>query len=56
MVGGWDGDASDGSGNLASTELLVVGSAAWREVGALPAALTGLRATTVQNSVYVSGE
>ena len=50
VVGG-----KDSSNNpISSTELFI--SRAWRLVDPLPAALSHLSATTVQNIVYVSGE
>ena len=54
MVGG-----SDSNGNLlASTELLIFGDTEfkWKEAGPLPQPLSVLRATTVANTVYTSGE
>ena len=50
VVGGLGG----GNNALASTELFMSG--AWMTVDPLPAALRHLRAITIQNVVYVSGE
>ena len=52
MVGGQD----NSSNFLATTEILIYGEEAWNEVGPLPVAVIGLRATTVSNIVYASGE
>ena len=52
------GGARDGSTNLASTELLRLGAAAWVTVnsGALPSPRKGLRGATLGNRVIVTGE
>ena len=52
VVGGLD----ISNNRLASTELLITGEAAWKRVGPLPVAVRDLRATTVQNIVYATGE
>ena len=52
------GGARDSSTNLASTELLRLGAAAWVTVtsGALPSPRKGLRGATLGNRVIVTGE
>ena len=49
LVAGGAGDA----GLLASTEILTGGS--WRPVGALPAAVRGLRGAALHGAVFMSG-
>ena len=44
-----------GDGGLGTTELLINGEEAWRDVGSLQAA-GYIRATTVNNVVYASGK
>ena len=51
-MGGWD----DGNKILSSTETLQLGEDAWRESAALPQPLTGLRAATLDNIIYITGE
>ena len=51
VVGGVDSSRNP----LASTEVFTLGEAAWKQVGPLPVAVYGLRATTVSNFVYASG-
>ena len=52
------GGAGNSSTNLASTELLRLGAAAWVTVtsGALPSPRKGLRGATLGNRVIVTGE
>ena len=54
MVAGGVGGLT-GSGYLSSAEVLTQGSSTWREVGALPISLTGLRAVTYNNHLIVTG-
>ena len=49
LVAGGAGDA----GLLATTEILTGGS--WRQVGALPAAVRGLRGAALHGAVFMSG-
>ena len=49
MAGG-----QSGSVRLSSTEIYEAGQ--WTEVGALPAAVTGVRGASVQNTVYMMGK
>ena len=49
MVGGVDNDDT----HLDATEVYSGGQ--WRTVGALPAAVEGLRGVTIANSVYITG-
>ena len=51
MAGGFDGMR-----NLRSTEILIEEDSAWSRVGDLPRARNGLRATTVNDIVYVLGK
>ena len=51
MAGGFDGMR-----NLRSTEILIDGASAWIRVGDLPRARNGLRATNVNDIVYVLGK
>ena len=51
MVGGYHLDYP-----TASTELLVHGSSSWTEAGALPRAMAGLQAVSVENQVISTGE
>ena len=46
----------DGRRNLRSTEILIDGASAWNVVGELPKARNGLRATNVNDIVYVLGK
>ena len=41
---------------LSSTETLQLGEDAWRESTALPRPLVGLRAATLDNIIYITGE
>ena len=50
MAGGFNGIM-----NLGSTEILTDGKSAWETVGDLPRARNGLRATNVNNIIYVLG-
>ena len=50
MTGGW----TSGGARLSSTEIYEAGQ--WNEVGALPAAVEGLRGASVQNTVYMMGK
>ena len=50
-MGGHDGDEI-----LSSTETLQLGEDAWRESTALPQPLWGLRAATLDNIIYITGE
>ena len=43
-----------GSDYLSSTEIYEAGQ--WTEVGALPAAVAGVRGASVQNTVYMLGK
>ena len=52
VMGGWDA----ASERLASTEKLVLGEKKWSEIKALPVPLTELRATTLDNIVYITGQ
>ena len=52
VAGGWDA----GNNRLASTETLVILAGAWRTVGPMPTALTGLRGATLDNRIYMTGE
>ena len=47
VAGGWDGP-------LSSTEIYEGGK--WTEVGALPAAVSGVRGASLQNTVYMMGK
>ena len=48
MAGGkWSKAGGGGDESLSSTELLISGGLAWREVAPLPSARNGLRAVTV---------
>ena len=49
VAGGWDG-----SDTLSSTEIYEGGK--WTEVGALPAAVTGVRGASLQNTVSMMGK
>ena len=51
MAGGFNGIM-----NLGSTEILTDGKSAWELVGDLPRARNGLRATNVNDIVYVLGK
>ena len=51
-MGGYVG----GSKYLSSTETLKLGEDAWRESTALPRPLFGLRAATLDNIIYITGE
>ena len=51
MAGGFDGMR-----NLRSTEILIEEDSAWSRVGDLPRARNGLRATNVNDVVYVLGK
>ena len=53
-MGGWG--YSDGFETLSSTETLQLGEDAWRESTALPQPLAGLRAATLDNIIYITGE
>ena len=46
----------DGNEKLSSTETLKLGEDAWRESTALPRPLFGLRAATLDNIIYITGE
>ena len=46
----------DGIRNLDSTEIFTDGGSAWTTVGNLPKARNGLRATNVNNVIYVLGK
>ena len=46
----------DGMRNLRSTEILIEEDSAWSRVGDLPRARNGLRATNVNDIVYVLGK
>ena len=50
MTGGFTGLQ-----NTKSTEILTTGATAWMTVGPLPKARNGLRATSVDNIIYVLG-
>ena len=50
------GGVVSSSNLLASTEMFSLGEAAWKQVGPLPVAVWGLRATTVANLVYAAGK
>ena len=50
-MGGYDGEK-----RLSSTETLQLGERAWRESTALPRPLFGLRAATLDNIIYITGE
>ena len=52
IVGGQD----DGYETLSSTETLQLGEDAWRESTALPRPLAGLKAATLDNIIYITGE
>ena len=45
-----------GDERLSSTETLQLGEDAWRESTALPRPLSGLRAATLNNIIYITGE
>ena len=51
-MGGLDDDYK----RLSSTETLQLGEDAWRESTALPRPLNGLRAATLDNIIYITGE
>ena len=46
----------DGVNYLSSTETLQLGEDAWRESTALTRPLAGLRAATLDNIIYITGE
>ena len=50
------GGVDDGDNYLSSTETLQLGEDAWRESTALPRPLYGLRAATLDNIIYITGE
>ena len=50
-MGGWDGDKT-----LSSTETLQLGDSTWRESTALTQPLNRLRAATLDNIIYITGE
>ena len=54
MTGGHTLAAGD-SRSLASTILLIDGYDEWTQVGDLPVALTGLRAVTLNNNIFIIG-
>ena len=51
MVGGWTGNY-----DLLSSTTEIYEAGQWTEVGALPAAVTGVRGASVQNTVYMTGK
>ena len=54
MAGGW-GSGSGSSNRLSSTETLVDGEQNWLEVGQLPVAMRGLRAVSLYNDIFITG-
>ena len=50
------GGNDDDNNFLSSTETLQLGEDAWRESTALPRPLAGLRAATLDNIIYITGE
>ena len=50
------GGDGDGLETLSSTETLQLGEDAWRESTALPRPLDDLRAATLDNIIYITGE
>ena len=53
-MGGWDGGNFDDY--LSSTETLQLGVSSWRESTALPRTLWRLKAATLDNIIYITGE
>ena len=51
-MGGYD----DGFETLSSTETLQLGEDAWRESTALPRPLSEMRAASLDNIIYITGE
>ena len=56
VAGGYSGSEQRAGSEVATTELLVAGAAAWALVGPLPASMHGLRAAAVDNRVFMFGE
>ena len=56
MAGGYSASQQRAGHELATTELLLPGRAAWALVGSLPASMHGLRAAAVDNRVFMFGE
>ena len=56
VAGGYSGSEQRAGYQVATTELLVAGAAAWALVGSLPASMHGLRAAAVDNRVFMFGE
>ena len=56
MAGGYSASQQRAGRELATTELLLPGRAAWALVGSLPASMHGLRAAAVDNRVFMFGE
>ena len=50
------GGVGDGNKILSSTETLKLGEDTWRESTALPRPLSHLRAATLDNIIYITGE
>ena len=50
MTGGFTGEE-----NTKSTEIFTAGATAWTSVGGLPTARNGMRATTLNNMIYLLG-
>ena len=49
-MGGYDGNS------LSSTEQYTTGDTSWTESTALPSGLVGLKATTLNNKIFLTGE
>ena len=56
VAGGYSASQQRAGRELATTELLLPGRAAWALVGSLPASMHGLRAAAVDNRVFMFGE
>ena len=56
MAGGYSASEQRAGRELATTELLLPGRAAWALVGSLPTSMHGLRAAAVDNRVFMFGE
>ena len=55
MAGGHGTETPGFTGRQDTTEILVEGSAAWKIVGKLPTAVSGLTGATLGNKVYMFG-
>ena len=49
------GGQEDGYDRLSSTEVLVDGTTAWMSAGELPVAMYGLKAVSLNNKIFITG-